>query len=123
MDPSPRLTPRSNASVRRWLKLDALNRAWRTVIQGLIVTVLGAAGDAVIQVMQRALVEGTKTHHMDWTEVRTTAAYAAGTAAAMALAAYIHRAKVDPSALPSAPPPTPPEPVRVGAVGMDGKRP
>lgn len=123
MDLSPHGEARERAHVRRWLKLDALNRAWRTVIQGVVVTVIGAAGDAVLQVVQRALVDGARTHRMDWTEVRTTAVYAAGTAAAMALAAYIHRAKLDPSAIPSAPPPSLPERVRIGAVGMDGKQP
>ncbi|HZN72449.1 MAG TPA: hypothetical protein VFC00_12330 [Micromonosporaceae bacterium] len=94
--------------MRRWLRLDALNRAWRTVLQGIAVAVLAAAGDAAIQVVQRALVDAAVGQPMDWTQVRTTAAYAAGTAALMAIAAYLHRKKLDPSPIPSAQPPAPP---------------
>lgn len=92
---------------RRWLKTDALNRAWRTVLQGLVVTVAATAGDAAIQVVQTALVDAVGGAGFDWREVATTAVYAAGTAAAMALAAYVHRYRVDPSGIPSALPPAP----------------
>ncbi len=101
---------------RRWLRLDALNRAWRTVLQGIVVTILGAAGDAAIQAVRAAFVDAAAGRSVDWTEVRTTAVYAAGTAALMALAAYVHRAKVDPSAIPSALPPAPPAGTPPGAV-------
>jgi hypothetical protein len=95
-------------TAQRWLKLDALNRAWRTVLQGLAVTVLGAAGDAAIQAVHAGLQQAAGGQSVDWTQVRTTALYAAGTAALMAIAAYIHRAKLDPSPIPSAQPPAPP---------------
>lgn len=91
----------------RWLKADALNRAWRTVLQGLVVTAAAAAGDAAVQVVQKALTDVVAGHGFDWREVATTAAYAAGTAALMALAAYVHRYRVDPSSIPSALPPSP----------------
>ena len=90
---------------RRWLRLDALNRAWRTVLQGLVAVVLFPALDAGVQVV-RAAVEGTLSGRtVDWGDVRTRALMAAGTAALMAITAYVHRAKVDASAIPSALPP------------------
>lgn len=91
----------------RWLRVDALNRAWRTVLQGLVVTAAAAAGDAAVQVVQNAVAEAAAGRGFDWREVAATAAYAAGTAALMAIAAYIHRYKVDPSGVPSALPPAP----------------
>lgn len=90
-----------------WLRVDALNRAWRTVLQGLVVTVAAAAGDAAVQVVQQAVAEAASGHGFDWRQVAATAAYAAGTAALMAIAAYVHRYKVDPSGVPSAVPPAP----------------
>jgi len=91
----------------KWLKADALNRAWRTVLQGVVVTVAAAAGDAAVQVLEDALRDAVSGGGFDWREVAVTAAYAAGTAAAMALTAYIHRYRVDPSPVPSALPPAP----------------
>lgn len=97
-----------NETRRRWLRLDALNRAWRTVLQGLVVVVLFPALDAGIQVA-RAAVEGKLSGQtVDWTDVRTRALSAAAVAALMAITAYVHRAKVDPSSIPSAQPPAPP---------------
>lgn len=92
---------------RRWLRLDALNRARRTILQGIAVTAVAAAGDAVVQVVQQAIADAATGHGFDWREVAATAAYTAGTAALMAVTAYLHRYRVDPSGLPSA---TPPEP-------------
>lgn len=92
---------------RRWLRLDAINRAWRTVLQGLAVTAAAAAGDAVVQVVQQAVADAAAGGGFDWREVATTAAYAAGTAALMAVTAYLHRYRVDPSGVPSAVPPAP----------------
>jgi hypothetical protein len=100
--------PMITRSGLRWLKADAANRAWRTVLQGMAVAVLSAAGDAVLQVLQRAVAEGATSHRFDWHQVATTATYAAGTAALMAVVAYLHRLKVDPSPMPSAEPPAPP---------------
>jgi hypothetical protein len=96
----------------KWLKTDALNRAWRTVLQGLVVTAAAAAGDAAVQVVQKALADAVAGHGFDWRELATTAVYAAGTAALMAVAAFVHRYKIDPSPVPSALPPAPtPTPV------------
>jgi cytochrome c biogenesis protein CcdA len=100
--------PMITRSGLRWLKADAANRAWRTVLQGMAVAVLSAAGDAVLQVLQRAVAEGATSHRFDWHQVATTAMYTAGTAALMAVVAYLHRLKVDPSPMPSAEPPAPP---------------
>lgn len=100
----------SQLAGRRWLRLDALNRVWRTVLQGLVVTVLSAAGDAAIQVGRAALEDAAGGRAVDWRQVAITAAYAAGTAALMAVTAYVHRTRVDPSPIPSAQPPVPPRP-------------
>lgn len=93
--------------MRSWLKRDALNRAWRTILQTLMLVVLAPAGDAAIQVGQRALVESMMGQPVDWSHVGRTALYAAGSGAAMAVLAYIHRTKLDPSSIPSAQPPAP----------------
>jgi hypothetical protein len=93
-----------NDRFRKWLKVDALNRAWRTVLQGIATAALGAAGDSVLQAIQLAQHGG----RFEWRAVAGTAAGAASTAAVMAVLAYIHRAKIDPSAIPSAQPPAPP---------------
>jgi len=90
----------SNPKLRRWLKIDALNRAWRTVLQGIVTAALGAAGDAVLQAIQGGQFNAA--------QVGRTALYAAGTAAVMAILAYLHRAKLDPSSIPSGQPPAPP---------------
>lgn len=92
----------SNPKLRRWLRVDALNRAWRTVLQGIVTAALGAAADAVLQALRDS------GHPFDWSQVGHTAAYAAGTAAVMAILAYLHRTVGDPSSIPSAQPPAPP---------------
>jgi len=90
--------------VSRWLKLDAGNRAWRTILQGLLVTIVLPALVAGFQVLQNAVTDGGP---VDWTQVRDTALKAAVTAAMMAVAAYLHRIRLDPSPIPSAQPPRP----------------
>lgn len=97
-----------NEQRRRWLRLDALNRAWRTVLQGLVVAVLFPALDAGVQVARAAAQGALDGQAVDWRDVRTRALMAGATAALMAIAAYVHRAKVDPSPVPSAQPPQPP---------------
>lgn len=92
----------TNPKLRRWLRVDALNRAWRTVLQGIVTAALGAAGDAILQALRDT------GHPFDWRQVANTALGAAGTAAVMAVLAYIHRAGIDPSPIPSAQPPAPP---------------
>lgn len=92
----------TNPKLRQWLKIDALNRAWRTVLQGIVTAALGAAGDAVLQALRDT------GHPFDWRQVGSTALYAAGTAGVMAILAYLHRAGIDPSRIPSAQPPAPP---------------
>jgi hypothetical protein len=89
----------------RWLRIDALNRAWRTVLQGIVATALGAAGDVVLQAVQKSMFDHAP---LDWRQVGHTAAYTAGTSALMAILAYLHRAKIDPTSIPSAQPPAPP---------------
>lgn len=96
------------ATTKRWLKIDAVNRAWRTTLQGILAVVVLPALVAAVEVVQRAVVDASGGRALDWTDIRTTALHAAGTAALMAFFAYLHRAKLDPSAIPSAQPPTPP---------------
>jgi hypothetical protein len=86
-----------NQKLRTWLKVDALNRAWRTVLQGIVTAALAAGGDAVLQAIQGG--------NFDWHQVVKLAAGAAGTAAVMAILAYLHRTQLDPSVIPSALPP------------------
>ena len=92
----------------RWLKRDALNRAWRTVLQGVVAVVLVPAADAAVQVVQRDLLGMFGGGPFDWRRTLISAGLAATTAAGMAVTAYFHRLKVDPSPLPSAEPPRPP---------------
>lgn len=93
--------------MKSWLKRDAWNRVARTILQTIALTVVAPAADAAIQVAQRALVDSMVGHPFDWHEVGRTALYAAGSGVAMAILAYIHRTKLDPSPLPSAEPPAP----------------
>jgi len=93
---------------RQWLAADARNRALRTVLQGIVAVVLVPVGDAVIQVLQGALGDAVAGKGFDWHQVLASALVAAGTAAVMAISAYLHRLKLDPSPIPSAEPPVPP---------------
>jgi hypothetical protein len=101
------VTPRF-LSYRRWLAADARNRALRTVLQGVVAVVLVPVGDAVVQVLQAAFADAVVSHRFDWHQVLTSALVAAGTAATMAVAAYLHRLKLDPTGIPSAAPPPAP---------------
>jgi hypothetical protein len=86
-----------------WLRSDAQNRAFRTLLQGVAVTVILPALDAALQVLTRALGSGS----FSWSQVGGLAATAALTAGGMSVAAYVHRMVLDPSSIPSAPPPRP----------------
>jgi hypothetical protein len=89
-----------------WLKLDAKNRAWRTILQGLVAVVLLPALDAALQTV---MVEVTHSQgRFDWGRVTGLAVASALTAVTMSVAAYVHRLKLDVSAIPSAEPPRPP---------------
>lgn len=88
-----------------WLKNDAKNRAWRTMLQGMVAVVLVPAADAAIQVLVKALTSGGE---FSWSQVLASAGIAALTAGLMAYTAYLHRAVIDPSPIPSAQPPRPP---------------
>ena len=93
----------------RWLKLDALNRAWRTLLQGVLMVVIVPAVDAGIQVVQREALGMWAGQGFDLHRLGIAAGTAATTAAGMAITAYLHRLKLDPSSIPSAQPPLPPE--------------
>lgn len=93
---------------RRWLLSDARNRALRTLLQGIVATILVPVGDALVQVLQAAVADAAVSHRFDWHQVLASAVVAAGTAATMAIAAYLHRLKLDPSGVPSAAPPPAP---------------
>jgi hypothetical protein len=89
-----------------WLRRDAVNRVWRTLLQGVAVTVVLPALDAALQALVQALTTGGAG--FSWGQVAGLAGTSALTAASMAVAAYVHRMVVDPSSIPSAPPPRPP---------------
>jgi hypothetical protein len=88
-----------------WLKAEGQNRAWRTLLHGMVATVLVPAIDAAIQVLVRALSAGGT---FNWGQVAASAGVAAMTAGLMAYTAYLHRTVLDPSSFPSALPPRPP---------------
>ena len=92
-----------------WLHNDARNRVLRTLLQGAVAVLVIPAADAVVQVVQGALADAVTGHGFDWRQVAVSAGLAAGTAVTMAVAAYLHRVKLDPSGIPSAAPP--PQPV------------
>lgn len=92
--------------MRKWLKLDAQNRSWRTLLQGVVAVVIVPALVAVFGVIQQA-IESDGISGIDWNQVGDNAFKAGITAAVMAVLAYLHRAKLDPSAIPSAQPPRP----------------
>src|SRR5690349_7533330 len=96
-------------NLKKWLVVDALNRAWRTVLQGIVLTALSAAGDVVLQAVQKSMFE-----HMplNWTQVGETALYAFLSSVGLAILAYLHRAVLDPTNVPSAQPPAPPPGVK-----------
>lgn len=77
---------------------DAANRTWRTVLQGAVVVGTIAAATA--------LLEWLEAGDFSW----RTLGVSAGTAALMAVLAFLHRTVLDPSGLPSALPPANPGP-------------
>lgn len=89
---------------RWWLRLDGLNRAWRTVLQGAVAAGLTAGGDVLLQVIMDDALNGRP---VDWGQTGTRAAWTAGAAVLMAILAYLHRTRVDPTSVPSAQPPAP----------------
>jgi hypothetical protein len=94
-------------NIRQWLKADARNRAWRTLLQFVGAVVIVPAGDAVLQVVSRAVVDSMAGKAFSWAEVGTAAKFGAAYAVTVAMLAYLHRAKLDPSPIPSATPPPP----------------
>lgn len=96
-----------------WLKRDALNRAWRTILQTLALVVVAPAADAVLQVVQLAIADAAAGKGFEWTQVAQTAKYAAMLGVTMSVLSYLHRRVLDPSPVPSAEPPTPPAPARM----------
>jgi hypothetical protein len=80
------------------------------VLQGIAATVMFAAGDAAIQVVRAAVEDALSGQTVDWQGVRTRALIVAVGAALTAINSYIHRTRLDPSAMPSALPPAPPAP-------------
>lgn len=90
--------------VTSWLKADARNRAARTVGQAVVGLVILPALDAALQVVRATLASGAP---FNWREVGATALTSASMGATMAMLAYIHRLKLDPSSVPSLSPPPP----------------
>lgn len=87
--------PRRAATI---LKADATNRALRTFLQGLAYVILFAVG----LVLYNAFSTATDWSDFDWSAL----AFSALQAAVMAGFAYLMRAKLDPSSVPT---PLPPE--------------
>lgn len=91
----------------KWLKRDALNRAWRVILQTVALVVIAPAADAAIQVVKLAAADAMAGKSFDWGQVADTALNAAWVGASLSVLAYIHRRFVDPSPIPSAQPPAP----------------
>jgi hypothetical protein len=87
------------------LKLDARNRAARTLLQTVVAGALVAAGDAAWQVLQAALATAAAGGSVDWGHVAGSAGIAAAMAAVTPMVAWAHRRWLDPSRVPSLPPP------------------
>lgn len=103
----------------KWLKRDAWNRAWRVILQTLALVVVAPAVDAVVQVIQIAVVDAASGKGFEWTQVGETALNAAWVGVSLSVLAYIHRRFVDPSRIPSGQPPEPP-PATGGPVPLGG---
>ncbi len=93
--------------VPSWLKKDARNRAFRALLQAIVATILIPAGDAAVQVVQRALIDSMAGQPLNWQHVGISALYSAGVGITISVLSYIHRAKIDQTMIPSAPPPQP----------------
>lgn len=101
-----------------WLKRDAWNRVWRTILQTAALVVVAPAVDAAVQVVKLAAADAAVGNGFDWNQVGRTALSAAVMGASMSVLAYLHRRFLDPSSIPSGQPPEPPRatggPIRTG---------
>lgn len=88
-----------------WLKKDALNRALRTFWQAVGLTIATSLGDLGVQLAERVVDSELHSTAIDWAEVATWTRHGAVAAVLLPLIAYWHRRKLDPSAVPSLPPP------------------
>lgn len=79
------------------LTTDAKNRSWRTLLQGLVASVLLG----IWPIVQAALNNGILS--VDWSTLRLSAINAAATAGV----SFLWRRFLDPSRIPSAAPPVP----------------
>lgn len=91
-----------------WLELDALNRAVRTFMQTAVAAGATAALDTAGQAVVRGLSERVSGGVVDWRQVGAAAGYGALVAFLAPVVAYLHRTVLDPSRIPSAPPPAGP---------------
>jgi len=103
--PVPTTTAGVLSLAGRWLELDALNRAWRTFLQTAVAAGAAGALDAAGQAVSKALTDKLGGGVVDWRQVGAVAASGALTAFLAPIAAYLHRAKLDPSSIPSGVPP------------------
>ena len=92
-------TPATRAA-RHALKVDAKNRAWRTLLQGLATDVLVALAAALLAWLPDADI----TSREAWTVIGVTLAKTALTT----VASWVMRAKLDASGLPTPLPPADP---------------
>lgn len=98
-----------------WLKKDALNRLWRTFYQAIGYAIVASVLGVVEQVAERVLTDAVSGAAIDWSEVWLWTRGGLLAAVVMPILAYLHRRKLDPSAVPSAEPPRPPGVTRVQA--------
>lgn len=91
----------------RWaLKRDAVNRAARSFYQAVGLTIVTSLGDLVVQLLERLVDSEVQGAVIDWAEVATWARHGAVAAVLLPIIAYWHRRALDPSRVPSLPPPS-----------------
>ncbi len=93
----------------RWLHDDARNRAWRTFLHSIVAAALLGGLDAGGQLLRDGLSQTMAGQSVDWRQVGVTMGVGALMALLTPALAYAHRVELDPSRLPSAAPPPPPE--------------
>lgn len=96
-----------------FLKRDALNRAWRTFCQAIGFAILASLTDLAYQVLDREMNDVLAGQPIDFAEMLTWTKTGLAAAVIMPIIAYLHRKKLDPSAIPSATPPVPDPVVRI----------
>lgn len=103
-----------------WIKRDALNRAARTFYQAIGFAIVASLADLAYQVLDREIGDIAAGQAIDFGEMWLWTRTGLAAAVIMPIIAYLHRRKLDPSAVPSLTPPEPP--VRIEAVAVPAAR-